>query len=414
MAVRAEDFEGVGRISRGMSRPKIIISGYYGYGNAGDEAILASLVQAISAEVRDAEFCVLSGNAVETRRALGVRAVQGKNLFAVVTELIGASLLVSGGGGLLQDTTGPRSVLYYLSVVSLARKLRKPVMFYAQGIGPVRGARARKMVGRVASRVQLITVRDVESKLQLEEMGVKGPPVVVTADPVLGLEPCAQSRVDEILRAESCGIGEDAPRVVGLSIRPWTNAPDIHDHFVALGRVLVERGYRVLVMPFQQSQDRVICEQVEKAIGSGAQTLRGEYDPTALMGICGRLHAVVGMRLHALIFAAAQGVPVAGVAYDPKVANFLRRIEAPTVSLQGLQSSALIEAALDAVLNAVEHRQRLLRTVPLLRDEARSNARLLRALLDGKGRLDSPTGPEQAVTASGAVRANLSSAGGDV
>lgn len=363
-----------------MGRRKILISGYYGHGNAGDEAILAAMLQALSREVPDADICVLSGNPERTRREFGVRAVRAKNLVAILRELWSASLLVSGGGGLIQDSTGIQSVIYYLSIVSMARKLGRPVMFYAQGVGPVRSSRGRSLTRKIASTVQLITVRDDESRALLEEMGVHGPPIIVTADPVLALLPAPTARVDQIMAAEKLDVGE---RLVGLSIRPWPDSPHAADSFVALGKDLVAKGCRVVVLPFQQSQDREVCDRVAGAIGPGAQVLAGEYLPGELMGVIGRLHAVIGMRLHALIFGGAQAVPVAGVAYDPKVANFLRRIEAPAVPLERVTASALIEAAGDVVQNADGHRERLRRLVPPMGEQALETVRLLRGLLEG-------------------------------
>lgn len=365
-----------------MTGRKILISGYYGYGNAGDEAILASILQAVSREVPDAQFCVLSGNPERTRRDFGVRAIPGKNVFAILKELWSSHLLLSGGGGLIQDSTGVQTVIYYLSVVSMARKLRRPVMFYAQGIGPVTTTKGRAWTRRVASKVQLITVRDEESRALLDEMGVSGPPVVVTADPVIALEPVPAARVDEIMAAE--GLHGDA-RVVGLSLRPWSDGERTRESFIVLGRDLVSQGYRVLVMPFQESQDRAICNEVAQAVGSGAQALRHEYGPTALMGLVGRLHAVVGMRLHALIFGGAQYVPIVGVSYDPKVANFLRRVEAPIVPLEAMTPELLVAAGREVVANEPLHRERLRRLLPPLIDQSRETARLLVGVLDGKG-----------------------------
>ena len=81
-----------------------------------------------------------------------------------------------------------------------------------------------------------------------------------------------------------------------------------------VGRHLVARHrVQVLVMPFQDSQDREMCEEVGRRIGDGAHVLGSSPGPEEYMGLVGRLQAVVAMRLHALIFAAAQCVPTLGV-----------------------------------------------------------------------------------------------------
>lgn len=360
---------------------KILISGYYGFGNAGDEAILAAILQGLREHIPEIEVCVFSDNPARTTRDFGVRSVNRKNLFAMAREMLGASLLLSGGGGLIQDSTGVNTIRYYLGVVSLARKLGVPVMFYAQGAGPVRTEQGRAITRKVANRVQLITVRDDESRDLFREMGVAVPPIVVTADPVMALHPAPSERIDAIWAEEQ--IPRDVPQVA-LSIRPWPDGGAFEEAFVAVGRRLVSaHGVDVLVAPFQESQDRAICDRVAAGVGAGARSLRRTYEAPELMGLLGRMRATVGMRLHALIFSAAQGVPVVGVAYDPKVANFLRRMQAPTVALEGLDGDRLIAATEDMLRREGELRETFLRLAPALRDQALENVRLVRQLLDG-------------------------------
>ena len=94
--------------------------------------------------------------------------------------------------------------------------------------------------------------------------------------------------------------------------------------------------------------------------------------PSALaIGVMSRMEVVVSMRLHGLIFAAGQGVPLVGVSYDPKVTAFLRCVDGGCTSLEELTGPglcALIDeaaakrgdrAALEASverLRALEHR----------------------------------------------------------
>src|SRR5579863_8848418 len=171
-------------------RLRIALSGYYGSGNTGDEAVLAGIVESFARRgvAERADLTVLSADPDDTTQRHGLRAVDRMSLRAVREALRTSDLLLSGGGSLLQDTTSLRSLLYYLGVVRLARGGGTPVMFYAQGIGPLRRGVSRILVRRVADRVQYITVRDPGSADLLARIGVRRPPVEVTADPAFALQ----------------------------------------------------------------------------------------------------------------------------------------------------------------------------------------------------------------------------------
>ena len=190
---------------------RIAVSGYYGFKNAGDDAILMAMVATIRALAPGAEITVFSSSPVETRQLYGVRAVNRWNPLGIIWTLLRSDLLLSGGGGLLQDVTGVRSICYYLVVVLLALVVGKPVVYYAQGVGPVRTRFGRWLTRVVSNRVDLITIRDQASRDDFLAMGVNRPPLVVTADPVLALNPAQLDIADgaellaELHRAGSAG-----------------------------------------------------------------------------------------------------------------------------------------------------------------------------------------------------------------
>ena len=177
---------------------KVCISGYYGFDNLGDEAVLFSILKTLRDLRIGLRIEVLSQQPQFTEDIYRVTAANRWKLKEIYRALRDSDMLISGGGSLLQDVTGTKSLLYYLGVIWLAQLLGKPVFFYAQGIGPVNTPLGRFLMRLVVNRVNYITVRDESSLLDLEEMKITKPPIQVVADPVLGLE---QKFVDEAFGA---------------------------------------------------------------------------------------------------------------------------------------------------------------------------------------------------------------------
>ena len=138
---------------------KIVVSGYYGSKNAGDEAMLAAMIEVLSELDPKLHITVISADPADTERRHGVKAIPWLGIGAIWAAIRDADLVISGDGSLLQNVTSGRSLYYYLSVIFLARLLSKPVMLYAQGIGPVCGSFPRWLMTAVSQKVSRITVR---------------------------------------------------------------------------------------------------------------------------------------------------------------------------------------------------------------------------------------------------------------
>ncbi|HZO87418.1 MAG TPA: polysaccharide pyruvyl transferase CsaB [Chthonomonadaceae bacterium] len=307
---------------------RFVVSGYYGCGNAGDEAVLAGIKESLARRAGEAaDLTVLSQNPEETRRLHGLAAVDRMNLSAVRRALKGSDLLLSGGGSLLQDTTSVRSLLYYLWVIRLAYSAGVPTMFYAQGVGPLRRAVSRALVRLVANRAAYITVRDAPSAQLLAALGVSRPAIEVTADPAFALTPASARSIDALFEAEN--LPADAP-LIGVALRPWGGGGEspVKSYARLLAELEAQCKARVVLLPMQTPGDVAFTEEVARnAEGTGTFPIVGRpYPPDMLLGLVGRMQAVVAMRLHALIFAARMGVPPFALSYDPKVENLMRNL----------------------------------------------------------------------------------------
>ena len=142
---------------------KVVLFGYYGYGNLGDEGILTALVRHLPQVLPGVELTVLSADPEETARRLGVAAVQRMSPWAVLKALAQSDGLIAGGGSLLQDSTSWLSPWYYLAVMSLALFLNRPLLILGQGIGPVTSSLTRRAIAWVVNRAHLVVVRDEDS-----------------------------------------------------------------------------------------------------------------------------------------------------------------------------------------------------------------------------------------------------------
>ncbi|HLJ55419.1 MAG TPA: polysaccharide pyruvyl transferase CsaB [Chthonomonadaceae bacterium] len=299
------------------------MSGYYGCGNAGDEAVLSGIAGAFRQVAGDsARLLPLSQDPAATRTLHGLDARYRMDRRIVKATLAEADLLISGGGSLLQDTSSVRSLIYYLWIVRMALRMGKPVMFYAQGMGPFNKAISRWLVRRIASRVSYITVRDEESASLLRTIGVTGPPIEVTADPAFALRQAPRAEVDACWRgAEQPASGR--PKI-GVALRPWGGRPEAQAAECARLVWALNVVADVVMLPMQLPGDAVFSEDVARRAGLTLPVLKEPASPAALLGLVGDMDAVVAMRLHALIFAARMAVPPFALTYDPKVDSLMR------------------------------------------------------------------------------------------
>lgn len=313
---------------------KLVMLGYFGFGNAGDEAILAAETRALRAECGDAvEFVVVSGDVEHTARVHGLPAVDRTDIRAVLAALRSSDGLIAGGGSLFQDVTSARPVAFYGGVMLLARAMRKPVFVYAQGLGPIRRRMNRWLAGRALRTARYVGLRDDDSRELARELGV--PASELVPDPVLGLE----------LPTEEGDSG------LVVAARPWAGMPEWLPLVTAALKDIAGE-HPVTLVPFHETQDVELARTLASSLGSAACVVDpagGDYRLT-LSAVAGS-RAVLGMRLHALIAAAAAERPFVALSYDPKVTAFAERVGQPiAATLPGVLDPERLAADLRTAL----------------------------------------------------------------
>jgi len=356
-------------------RADVIVSGYYGYGNAGDDALLGAIADGLRARgiYRIAALC-RSGRAP----APGVRAIRRFRFLTVRREIRRAKLLLSGGGSLLQDATSTKSLIYYTSVIRAAEAAGVPVMIYANGIGPLTRPANVRRAARAVRGAAAVSVRERASGEELVKMGIPSAAIRVSADPVFTLPAPTPA-------------ASDAPYLL-LSLRETADGrrgAAMEDAVFAAVRDLCRaHALGVVLLPMQPAYDDAVCGRVAARLreaGLEVTLLAGASVDGVRAAIAGA-RAVVAMRLHALIFACAAAVPALALSYDPKIDAFMDYMDLSGCVLEAFSADS--EAIRLAGERLLAERERVACALRTRRDEMRALAEAdldaAAALLAGK------------------------------
>lgn len=291
----------------------IVIFGYFGCDNLGDETNLRELVVFLREIQPGIGITVISALPEATARKLGVESIAKYNWTKIAAAFQRADLLIGGGGSLFQDRSSLRSLLYYAGLIFLAGWFRLDAFLYGQGIGPFRSGMGKWMAGRALSRVRVITLRDSLSQSALENLRVSGPVVHITAEPLLVKEPVIESAVKRYWEGIPTGggykLGLIPCAVEWLNIRFWIRLVD------ALGR-----DNPGIYLMATAKDDWDFHQKLSKELGIPILPVRNCWEE--LQKAAGGLDLVVSARLHGLVAAVVQGSACYGLALDPKIQGF--------------------------------------------------------------------------------------------
>ncbi|WP_198648311.1 polysaccharide pyruvyl transferase CsaB [Cyanothece sp. BG0011] len=301
---------------------RAVISGYYGKGNGGDEALLMSLLQMLPSEI---EPIVLSGNPRKTYEQYGVKTCPNRSAFAILETLDNADIFIWGGGSLMQDVTSLASPIYYAGLMALAQQKGLKTIAWAQGIGPLNSPLTRWLTRQVLLGCTAISVRDYKSAELLSQWHMNP---LIAPDPVWALTAKSVSGLADL----------PAPRVaVNLRSHPLLTPQRLNILTQAL--IDFQKATRTcfLLVPFQASQDLEIARSIAKKLPGSYQIIQVE-NPRELKGVFKGVEMTIGMRLHSLIMAASEECKCFALSYDPKVNYLMEEIEIPGWDLDQLPS----------------------------------------------------------------------------
>lgn len=322
---------------------RVLLSGYYGFGNLGDEALLDVFVTQMRRRFPASRLEVLSATPKMTSDAYRIEATPRWDWRAVRAAIARADVVLSGAGGLLQNGTSLRSLLYYAAILREAIRTRRKTMVFAQSVGPL-DFWGRLVVRHFCKGLDRATVRDERSRRLLHEL-VPRAPVERTADPVFLYD--APEECD--LAAE--GLGPESGAYALISVRKTSGFRDAVAVLArAIDRLAQLHGIRSAFLPLGGAADAAASTDVIRACASSPMLLP-ECTLAKAAAIVRGARVTIGMRLHALVLAARFGVPFLAMAYDPKVSAVCEELEYPLEPLWTAGAQRLDDLAVDALVD---------------------------------------------------------------
>lgn len=344
----------------------IVISGYYGFNNLGDEAVLAGISSLLKEKREDLKITVLSAEPEQTASRYNLNAVSRTSVIQILAALAEADLFISGGGSLLQDVTGSFSVPYYLGLAWLARLQGTKTVYYAQGAGPLNKKWSQLLTALSLNRFELLGARDQGSKNLLREIGVKKE-IELTVDPVFALYDPLNN-----LKQQIKGKIE-----VGISVRPWS-VDYISELAAGLNKFAEGKNIKFIIFPMHQGSDEPVSLQLKKKLKAEAEISDLPAVPGEALKAFSQLDLFVGVRLHSLIFALLNQIPLLALSYDPKIEGLLADLDyLPLIKLEDLKAAQAAEKLENIFAERYSLRKKIKEFLKLKKAEAEDFAELV-------------------------------------
>ncbi|MFC2064773.1 polysaccharide pyruvyl transferase family protein, partial [Chloroflexota bacterium] len=328
---------------------QIVIAGYYGYGNTGDEAILSAILESFLPEKTPPKICVLSGNPEETKNFHRTDSVHWGNIKEIIDCITNCDAIIIGGGGIFHDYWGVNSSTiltskhiglgFYMSIAMIAELLNKPIILYSVGVGPLLTRTGKDIARRIFDQAALIFVRDDFSMKEAIKLGCEKGRFNVSVDPIFGQ---ANSGADNGCNLSSYLLQRDLEITnltgpyLGVVVRNW-NYDVNQENWEAEVAGAIDKfndiyGGTIIFIPFQESQeellnDRELSERIIAKLNSkGTAFVIEEKSFRKKISYLNCCDLVLGMRYHSVLFSINNLIPVVGLVYDPKVDSIFKRL----------------------------------------------------------------------------------------
>lgn len=362
------------------NRDGVVICGAYGHGNAGDDAILKSIIQSVKRQDEFMPVTVLAKNTQSIKKRYRVDSVYTFDIFKMIKVMRKSRLYINGGGTLIQNATSLRSLWYYLFTLRMAKFLGNKVDMYGCGIGPVTGARNIRLVKKVLDRsVDTITLRERDSMEELKSFGVKNPEIILSSDPALALIPSPAQ--DAELYLKKYGLDPQG-HYICFMLRTWYGFDDKAKALAeCANHAFKTYGLTPVFISLNIFHDTEAAKKVTQYVTCPFHILDDQTEPEMLISVLAYMDVVVSMRLHGLILSALSGAPLVGISYDPKIGSFLKYLETGSCTDLKAVTEENLKAAVDNAVALIPQREALKEKAAALKAVEQKNFEAVKRLL---------------------------------
>ena len=299
---------------------KFVLSGYFGFKNFGDEAILSVLIDKLRT-FPGSKITVISSDPQYTKAIYkDVNSIYTFSITDIITQIMSSDVVISGGGSLLQDTTSFKSLIYYLLIIFLGQLAGKKVIIFAQGIGPIKNIFGLFLTMQILRHCSYVSVRDKKSHALLKTWRVKSD---LLCDPIFSL------KVNNY---------EKDNNTVIVQLRDCKNMSN--DFIDRLAQSVCNNfaGKNLEILSLQDSYDIEICKKFEKIVNilepSINTTVCSNLTSKEIIDKISKSKYLIAMRFHAIIIGLLAKSNILAINYDIKVEKLAKEFKIPVIDLK--------------------------------------------------------------------------------
>lgn len=309
-----------------MQKKQVLLLGSYGQDNLGDEAILEILVDVFKS--RGFGITVNSSNPVKTEKTFNINAFSTKLFCDVIKKVkyfLFADLVVFGGGTLLvehKDYFGriTRRPLYLTSfILMISRIFKKKTVLLGVGVEAI-DTRLGKLLTKFCLQIsKVVIVRDTSSLKFAEAIARKK--IFLGADIVFLQKP------------ERRRTAKNNCSMIGFAPTYWLRgSKQEKDDFIIFQSRLLKilsknKQNKIFLIPFNTGNGRKndvwLCKELVRLTGNKRIEIVVKKSPKDMFEFMRSLNFLVGIRLHACIFALLLNLPFLAISYEQKVKSLM-------------------------------------------------------------------------------------------